>query len=279
MWRVSGCSTEHCQDVGVWACSDVEWTQAIFPNLLGQGPREAEPLASMFWHQLHTIHCSHEFRFVVCGVLAPPCAAGLTKPLPPCREVCDSAMEQCLPIMEKYYLSWPNETFTCQQLPYSHQEPCLRYHQGEVVFPPGVNTDCSHQEYDYADYDYDEYDHLPTLTLHEDRPTGSTEAETQHEDDTDAGYLGFFASDEVETYYDTIEAPNTTLASHTPPPTTTTISTLTTSRTTSHPPESTTPRIRFAPAPTPTTGLSSRSPAVSTDQGTSYLHGAEIVNG
>ncbi|XP_042221756.1 uncharacterized protein LOC121866215 [Homarus americanus] len=295
-----GCDTDHCQDVGVWACSGVEWTHAIFPNLLGQGPREAEPVASKFWHQLHTIACSHEFRFVVCGVLAPPCAPGLTKPLPPCREVCDSAMKQCLPIMEKYYLFWPEDTFTCQELPYSHQEPCLRYHQGQVVFPPGVNTDCSHQDYSYEDYDYEGYDQLPALTLYEDHFIGGLE------DDVDAD-LGFISSRELETYelnYETFDMPPVTNMSSTPSsttpratltttpftttsktltlPSTTTSRTLTTSTmatpSTTLLPDSTTPRIRFAPTPTSTLALLSRSSVVSTDYGTSYLHGDDIVN-
>ncbi|KAK7078879.1 hypothetical protein SK128_008025 [Halocaridina rubra] len=273
----SCCSTEQCQDVGVWACSDVEWKQAIFPNLLGQGPQEAEPMASNFWHQLHTIGCSSEFRFVVCGLLAPPCAPGLTKPLPPCREVCDSALQQCLPKMEQFYLTWPENTFTCNQFPYSHQEPCLRYHQGQVVFPPGINTDCSSKDHK------DSYDHLPAISLeHEEVQLGDNSLDIleydlgdEEEQDEEDILVASGERESSDLYYEAYEAftPSTYFSSTISPTAPIPSSSPPSLRSNIHP-------LKYEPSLTPPTETSWRSQGgSSSNYGTEYFHGNEIIEG
>ena len=158
------CSTEHCKNYTVYVCQNVEWKRSIYPNLLGQTLLEAEPLASLFWHQIHTISCSSEFQFLVCSVLAPPCIPGVTAPIPPCRELCDLAVAQCLPIMKQYGLTWPENSFQCQDFPLSHQSPCLYFRHGEIVYPPGVISGCedakTHDDLpdsSPSDNDYDEF--------------------------------------------------------------------------------------------------------------------------
>lgn len=270
-----GCDDAHCQEVGLWACRGVEWDRALFPNLLGQGPREAEGTAAKFWYQVNTLGCSQEFRFVVCSLLAPPCRPGVDKPLPPCREVCESALRQCLPVMERNLLTWPKNTFTCPMLPFSHERPCLRYHQGQVVFPSTYASLCAthhhhhHDLYEYYDDDYDNgTDH-------------SSERRLQGSDTTRDGE--YYGDD-----YDYQEAsggwpntPTTTTTTTTTQPTTTTSSSTTT--TTTPPPASTplteAPKIVFASTLHPVSPLTSRTLSPRSEHEAGYLLGSGVVNG
>ena len=131
----------------MYVCNNVEWKSSVFPNLLNQSLPESEYLASQFWHQLHTISCDLEFQFLVCSILSPPCIPGVTEPIPPCRELCQLSLAQCLPLMRKYGLSWPDESFFCEDLPYTHEQPCLYFREGQVIYPPGVMTDCANKNF------------------------------------------------------------------------------------------------------------------------------------
>lgn len=301
MYVGAGCKTDHCsEDVGVFACSQVEWKAALYPNTLGQGPRQAEPIASKFWHQLHTIDCGRDFRFVVCSLLAPPCRAGVTKPLPPCREICEAAVDHCLPIMTKNYLTWPDDTFNCHQLPYSNQEPCLKYRDGEVIFPQEFNQDCSKHDYEYFydNYSYEDgnyLDHLPTLEVDDDDEGGDDDPQPDSQGSGDGIDSTVWDIDFVpneEEYYDNHnnpQAPSPTLTKSSIPATIATTTTTTTTTTTPTPTTTTTspatpiptvtPKIRFAPVPTPLQPLPPQHQPTTGKTGAGYLQREEYVNG
>lgn len=117
-------------------------------------------------HDAQTIGCSELYVFVVCAVYSPPCLTGIPHPLPPCRYLCEHALQDCRARRSRYDLSWPTNALTCDQLPDvddGDSTPCLDFDRGNFVLPDQLDGLCPQYylpgETDYNDkdfnYDYD----------------------------------------------------------------------------------------------------------------------------
>ena len=49
--------------------------------------------------------CAKDLEFFLCSVYAPVCM--LNGPLPPCRQLCESARRGCVGLMNKFGFMWP----------------------------------------------------------------------------------------------------------------------------------------------------------------------------
>lgn len=123
----------------------------------------ARTIGQTLLHGVEAIGCSDIYVFVVCVIYSPPCLPGTALPIPPCRYLCEHALEDCKRRRLDYQLDWPQETFRCEQLPDvdDSEAPCLDFDRGNYVLPQSLNNNCP-QYYKEPDpnyfgenYDYD----------------------------------------------------------------------------------------------------------------------------
>ncbi|XP_055053637.2 secreted frizzled-related protein 2 isoform X1 [Misgurnus anguillicaudatus] len=97
-------------------CSGIGYQEMRVPNLLGhESPREAQQ-QSASWTPLLGKHCHRDARRFLCALFAPVCLPELAAPVRPCRSLCVSVRDACLPVMSAFGFPWP-EMFNCSRFP------------------------------------------------------------------------------------------------------------------------------------------------------------------
>ncbi|RMC14387.1 hypothetical protein DUI87_09482 [Hirundo rustica rustica] len=99
-----------CVDIALSSCTDVAYTQMVYPNFLDQKSREmieysSEYLLISVLHNLLQGECNPDLRLLGCSVLAPRCEKD--KVVKPCRHVCESLKRNCLPAFDAIDMAWP----------------------------------------------------------------------------------------------------------------------------------------------------------------------------
>ncbi|CAG0897708.1 unnamed protein product [Cyprideis torosa] len=108
-------NNEKCEPITIPLCTKLPYNRTIFPNLL-RHPNQEE--AGMEVHQffpLVKVKCSPDLQFFLCTVYAPVCTI-LDYPVPPCRDLCESAKSNCEDLMNRFGFPWP-ENLNCDQFP------------------------------------------------------------------------------------------------------------------------------------------------------------------
>ncbi|XP_066503152.1 secreted frizzled-related protein 2-like [Hoplias malabaricus] len=104
-------------------CYGVGYESMRLPNLLGhESVREAQQQAAA-WTPLVGKHCHKDTRRFLCSLLAPACLDGISVPVPPCRSLCSSVRDGCLPVMTAFGFPWP-QGFNCSRFP-SKDQLCI----------------------------------------------------------------------------------------------------------------------------------------------------------
>ena len=98
-------------------CKNLPYTQTIFPNLMGNQNQDEAGLEVHQYYPLVKIKCSPDIQFFLCAMYAPVCTI-LEKPLPPCKELCQSAKEGCEDLMVQFGFTWPDK-LDCDKFPSS----------------------------------------------------------------------------------------------------------------------------------------------------------------
>ncbi|KAF2983112.1 hypothetical protein EK904_011162 [Melospiza melodia maxima] len=102
--------TAKCVDIALSSCTDVAYTQMVYPNFLDQKSREvieysSEYLLISVLHNLLQGECNPDLRLLGCSVLAPQCEKD--KVIKPCRHVCENLKKNCLPAFDAIDMAWP----------------------------------------------------------------------------------------------------------------------------------------------------------------------------
>jgi len=114
---------KHCEPVTIPLCSGLWYNTTIYPNLLNHRTQdEALPYIRQFW-PLVQVACSKDIRYFLCSVYAPPCTI-MEIPLPPCRDLCESARDGCESMMLRFGFSWP-KFLSCENFPVFGEEICI----------------------------------------------------------------------------------------------------------------------------------------------------------
>jgi frizzled protein 5/8 len=80
--------------------------------------------AQQFW-PLVEINCSKDLKFFLCSMYTPICIEGYTKPVRPCKSVCQRVRIGCEKFMQKYGFDWP-ESMSCDAFPeYGSDDVCM----------------------------------------------------------------------------------------------------------------------------------------------------------
>src|SRR5262249_3098553 len=102
-------------------CRGIGYKMTSMPNQFNhQKQEEAGMEVHQFW-PLVEVSCSKYLKFFLCSMYVPICLPDYTKPLPPCKSVCEDAKTGCAPLMAKYGFAWP-ENLDCSKLPI-HGDP------------------------------------------------------------------------------------------------------------------------------------------------------------
>lgn len=107
-------------------CSDMSYTQTMFPNIAGQRSREeteagAEYLLLSVVETLLGGQCNPEIRMLGCSVLVPRCEKDLV--LTPCRSTCEAVRARCSRAFQAIEMNWPY-FLECDRFFVGEQEGC-----------------------------------------------------------------------------------------------------------------------------------------------------------
>lgn len=138
-----------CVDIALSSCTDVAYTQMVYPNFLDQKSREvieysSEYLLISVLHNLLQGECNPDLRLLGCSVLAPQCEKD--KVIKPCRHVCENLKKSCLPAFDAIDMAWPY-FLDCDRFFAGEEEGCfdplakLRGEEGN-----SAGTACLHGE-------------------------------------------------------------------------------------------------------------------------------------
>ncbi|XP_071486103.1 frizzled-5-like [Diadema antillarum] len=105
-----------CEPITVPMCRDVGYNMTYMPNQFNHHTQDEAGLeVHQFW-PLVEIKCSADLKFLLCSMYTPICLVEYSKPLMPCRSVCERAKAGCGPVMRQYGFTWP-ERMQCENLP------------------------------------------------------------------------------------------------------------------------------------------------------------------
>nr|XP_039265676.1 secreted frizzled-related protein 2-like isoform X2 [Styela clava] len=86
------------------------------PNLRGHDSMDELQKQSNEWTPLLATRCHPEARKFLCSVFAPVCVEDFSKPIPPCRSLCEAVRDGCSPAMARFAYPWPH-MLDCSQFP------------------------------------------------------------------------------------------------------------------------------------------------------------------
>uniref|UniRef100_A0A8C9FD82 Carboxypeptidase Z n=1 Tax=Pavo cristatus TaxID=9049 RepID=A0A8C9FD82_PAVCR len=135
-----------CVDISLSSCTDVTYTQTMYPNFLDQKSREVIEYSSEYilisvLHNLLQGECNPDLRLLGCSVLAPQCEKD--KVIKPCRHVCENLKKNCLSAFDAIDMAWPY-FLDCDRFFAGEEEGCfdpLAKLRGEVVVEEDLPSD------------------------------------------------------------------------------------------------------------------------------------------
>ncbi|XP_041989199.1 frizzled-7 [Aricia agestis] len=140
-----------CEPITIQFCQNLQYNQTIFPNLLHHARQEDIGNELYQFTPLIKLNCSPDLKFYLCSVYTPVCTI-LNNPIPPCRQLCESAKQNCV----GKGVPWP-DNLDCSKWPISNgNEPlCVGYNNvtHESHKPSGVRP--SKVDYKSTDIDID----------------------------------------------------------------------------------------------------------------------------
>ena len=120
-----------CEPITIPLCKGIAYNQTIFPNLMNNQNQEEAGLDVHQYYPLVKVKCSPDIQFFLCAMYAPVCTI-LEDPLPPCRELCQSAKGGCEDLMKQFGFPWP-PGFNCDKFPTTNSGLCVGFNnQGKI---------------------------------------------------------------------------------------------------------------------------------------------------
>jgi len=97
----------------------------MFPNAIEQLSQQYARQKIDLFRAIVAINCSKEAGFFLCSYHLPICAPEFkSKPIRPCRSVCEKVMADCLSTIRRYKRKWP-EDVVCKDLPSYESDVCV----------------------------------------------------------------------------------------------------------------------------------------------------------
>lgn len=118
-----------CEPIRVELCRSRGYNMTTMPNLAGhEFQKEADGHLSTF-APLVQYGCSSQLLLFLCAVLVPMCTDKVPEPIGPCRGLCVSVRERCLPVLQGFGYPWPPQ-MDCAKFP-PHNSPAHMCMEGD----------------------------------------------------------------------------------------------------------------------------------------------------
>ncbi|XP_055692895.1 frizzled isoform X1 [Lutzomyia longipalpis] len=125
-----------CEPITVSVCMDMQYNTTIMPNLIGHTKQEEAGMELVQFMPLIKVNCSPDIHFFLCTLYVPICTV-LDRPIPPCRNLCESA-RLCEEIMQRFNFHWP-ENLECSKFPEAGgEEICVAENTTATTATPTV---------------------------------------------------------------------------------------------------------------------------------------------
>lgn len=107
---------EKCVPIEIPLCRNIGYNLTYMPNAFHHETQEEAGLEVHQFYPLVEINCSEDLRLFLCSVYTPICLPNWHYRLIPCRSLCESARDGCMPVMGTYGFAWP-ERMNCALFP------------------------------------------------------------------------------------------------------------------------------------------------------------------
>ncbi|TGZ64955.1 hypothetical protein CRM22_006114 [Opisthorchis felineus] len=107
---------EKCIPIEIPLCKNIGYNWTYMPNAFHHETQEEAGLEVHQFYPLVEINCSEDLRLFLCSMYTPICVPNWPYRLTPCRSLCESARDGCMPVMGTYGFGWP-ERMNCDLLP------------------------------------------------------------------------------------------------------------------------------------------------------------------
>ncbi|KAK2711771.1 hypothetical protein QYM36_012778 [Artemia franciscana] len=135
---------DRCQPIEVPMCRNMPYNLTSFPNFLGH-ENQAEVMIAMEQYSISSwTNCSPYLTFLLCSFYIPLCTFDFTsKPIPPCREVCEAVLEDCKDIQGLLEFPLPSR-IDCDSLPPKDGDVCIapETQDNAMIINDGFDFEC-----------------------------------------------------------------------------------------------------------------------------------------
>nr|ABY85212.1 secreted frizzled-related protein 1 [Schmidtea mediterranea]AQT19786.1 hypothetical protein Smed-sfrp1 [Schmidtea mediterranea] len=123
----SGYTIDQCYQIpdNFTLCSNVGYRLMVLPNYIQHESIEEAAQHSKVWMGLVNTQCHVDIKKFICSLYAPVCISNQrNQKVPPCRELCVTVKESCLPSMKMYGFDWPT-IMKCSKFPQFKNSLCI----------------------------------------------------------------------------------------------------------------------------------------------------------
>ena len=112
-----------CQPLEIPVCRKLGYNKTRIPTDLYPSMPFQE--VKKYIELLDSIKCSKDLLFFLCTIYSPVCFAEYVPRVLPCRSVCESVKEGCMPYVRIAGFTWPSE-LDCRRLPDYNTGVCIQ---------------------------------------------------------------------------------------------------------------------------------------------------------